>query len=102
MNDAEYAAIQGRSVALGISIPRTLIEAAMGVPPLTATERRVLMTELMSVKRLLGNLTNNVNQIARALNSDLAVEPVLIESVLRRAETAAGEVEDLAGRLGLS
>ncbi|MEU1132635.1 hypothetical protein ABZ383_22700 [Streptomyces sp. NPDC005900] len=101
MSDDEFAVIEGRARVLGISVQRVLIEAAMGVPPLTRTERQALHTELTSIKRLLGNLTNNVNQIARARNSDVDVQPKLIAAVLSRAAAAAGQAEDLLKRLGL-
>ncbi|MFH8350215.1 hypothetical protein [Streptomyces sp. NPDC018045] len=96
MNDAEFQMVQGRAVALGISVPRALIEAAIGVPPLTKSERAALNTELTGLKHLLGNLTNNVNQIAAALNSDVSVPAVQIRAVLARAEAAAARVEELA------
>ncbi|MEU5959204.1 hypothetical protein [Streptomyces sp. NPDC047525] len=101
MSDGEFAVIEGRGRVLEISVQRVLIEAAMGVPPLTQTERNAITSELLGLKRLLGNLTNNVNQIARARNSDVDVRPELIEAVLTRAEAAAGRVEELTERLGL-
>lgn len=88
--------VQARAIALGISVPRTLVEAAIGVPPLTRRERDVLHQELTGLKFLLGNLTNNVNQIARALNSDADVPTRQIRAVLERAAAAAARVEALA------
>ncbi|MFF7176854.1 hypothetical protein [Streptomyces pseudovenezuelae] len=96
MNDEEFTQVQARAIALGISIPRTLVEAAIGVPPLTRRERDALHQELTGLKFLLGNLTNNVNQIAKALNSDADVPTRQIRSVLERAAAAAARVEALA------
>jgi len=96
MNDEEFTKVQGRALALGISVPRALIEAATGVPPLTRKEREALHQELTGMKFLLGNLTNNVNQIAKALNSDADVPSRQIRAVLERAAVAASRVEELA------
>lgn len=101
MNDAEMLTVQARAIALGVSVPRSLVEAAIGVPPLTKREREALTQEVTGLKWLLGNLTNNVNQIARALNSDVEVPAEQIRAVLERAEAAAGRVEELAERFRL-
>ncbi|WP_143053698.1 hypothetical protein [Streptomyces sp. 2112.2] len=98
MTTAEYEKVSARAIVLGVSVPRALIEAAAGVPPLTRREREILYGELNGLKFLLGNLTNNVNQIARALNSDAEVPGQQIRSVLQRAEMAAGRIEELAER----
>ncbi|MGW1674599.1 hypothetical protein [Streptomyces sp. NPDC002324] len=96
MSDEEFALIQGRAIALGVSVPRALVEAATGVPPLTKSQRHALHQELTGVKLLLANLTNNVNQIARKLNSDVDVPTREIRAVLERAAVAAGRVDDIA------
>ncbi|WP_125264866.1 hypothetical protein [Streptomyces alboflavus] len=96
MSDEERAQVEGRAIALGISIPRALVEAATGVPPLTRTERKALHAELTGIKLLLGNLTNNVNQIARALNSNADRPTREIRAVLERAAVAAARVEQMA------
>jgi hypothetical protein len=96
MSDEERRKVEARAIALGISVPRALVEAATGVPPLTRSERLALHQELAGIKLLLGNLTNNVNQIAKALNSDADVPSRQIRAVLERAAIAAGRVEELA------
>ncbi|MFK0294784.1 plasmid mobilization protein [Streptomyces sp. NPDC090442] len=96
MTPEERARVQARAANLGISVPRALVEAAIGVPPLTRREREVLYGELNRLKFLLANLTNNANQIARALNSDVEVPPAMIRSVLERAESTVERVEALA------
>ncbi|MGX1976866.1 hypothetical protein [Streptomyces kronopolitis] len=98
MTTEEFERVSARAIVLGVSVPRALIEAATGVPPLTRREREILYGELNGLKFLLGNLTNNANQIARALNSDIEVPGQQIRSVLQRAEAAAGRIEELAER----
>lgn len=96
LNDDELRIVKGRAAALGISMQRAMIEATMGVPPLTRTERDTLHRELMAVRRQLAGLTNNVNQIAKALNSDGEVPAPQIRAVLDRSARAAERVEQLA------
>ncbi|MFJ8166513.1 hypothetical protein ACIRBY_37115 [Streptomyces sp. NPDC096136] len=96
MNDEEFAKVQGRAIALQVSVPRTLVEAATGVPPLTKTERHRLYEEVMAVRRLLGNATNNLNQVAKALNSDGEATDAQISAILRRLAVAVERTEDMA------
>lgn len=98
MNDDEFARVQSRAIALGVSIPRTLVEAAIGVPPLTRTERDRMYAEVMAVRRLLGNATNNLNQVARALNSDVEVPSEQIAGVLRHIARAVQRLDETASR----
>lgn len=58
------------AAAQHVTIPRLLVESALAAEAgETVTERRALMTELFSVYRLLGAVSNNVNQIAKATNA---------------------------------
>lgn len=60
-----------RSLALNVSIPRLLFEAATSPTPAeTPTARRAQLAELFRAHRTLASLGNNVNQMARALNAD--------------------------------
>lgn len=54
----------------GVSVPRLLLESALTQRAETITERRQLGFELTEVRRLLANLTNNANQVARFANSE--------------------------------
>jgi hypothetical protein len=96
MNDEEFARVQARALAMGVSIPRVLIESATGAPALTRTERSAYFTELMAMRRLLANLTNNVNQIARVLNSQGDVADREIRAALDRSAAATQRIEELA------
>ncbi|HZR49141.1 MAG TPA: plasmid mobilization relaxosome protein MobC [Streptosporangiaceae bacterium] len=66
--DAEYDAIAARAVEAGVSIPRLLVDGALirRRRPVVPT---ALTAELAGLRRLVANLANNVNQIARKLNS---------------------------------
>lgn len=102
MNDDEFAIVQARAIALGISVPRALLEATTGAPPLTKKERQALHAEMTGIKALLGNVANNVKQIAKALNSDADVPTRQIRAVLERATTAAARVDEFMQTYQLS
>jgi hypothetical protein len=95
--DAEYTAIAARATESKVSVQRYLAGCALArrkqaAPPPSLT------AELAALRRLTANLANNINQIARRLNSggttDAAIDPAL-EAVRRamdrldRALTAA-------------
>ena len=90
VTDEEHAVLSVLAVNAGVSIPRLLVEAAhasrAGGP--TVTEHREQLYELVAIRRLLANVANNVNQIARAANSgalvDVQDEAVAVFAVVRR------------------
>lgn len=54
-----------------VSVPRLLIESTLaGGVGETPTRRRAAMSELFGIRRDLAGVANNVNQIARAANTD--------------------------------
>lgn len=58
------------AAAQHVTIPRLLVESALAAEAgETITERHALMAELFAVYRLLGAVSNNVNQIAKATNA---------------------------------
>ena len=60
-----------------VTIPRLLVSSALSrdTARITVEQQRELLTELFAVHRLLGNMANNVNQIAKAVNSTGEVPP---------------------------
>jgi hypothetical protein len=68
-NDAEYEAIAARAASAGVSVQRFLADGAFASrrPPVSAPA--ALLAELAALRRLTGSLSNNINQIARWLNS---------------------------------
>jgi hypothetical protein len=83
--DAEYAAIAARATESRVSVQRFLAGCALtrrqAAPPPS------LIAELAALRRLTANLANNINQIARRLNSggtsDADIDPAL--AAVRRA-----------------
>jgi hypothetical protein len=52
-----------------VTVPRLLVESALSGKE-TPTQRRAALTELFALRRSLAGMANNVNQIARAANTD--------------------------------
>ena len=84
-----------------VTIPRLLVESALAGVGETPSQRRLAMTELFAIRRQLAGVTTNVNQIARAVNTDgrfplgSAAALARIEEVVERIDQA---IEGLAGR----
>jgi hypothetical protein len=107
LNNAEYQAISTRAAERKLSVQRFLLSCAL--PPNTAIQSArvssTLTAELSGLRRLTANLANNINQIARVLNSggvpDASI-PATADAV-RRAMTRldsvlSGMVPDHAAR----
>jgi hypothetical protein len=100
VTDDEHAVLSVLATDAGVSIPRLLVEAAhasrAGGP--TVTEHREHLYELVAIRRLLANVANNVNQIARSANSgalvDVQDEALAVFAVVRRvADRIAAAVD---------
>ncbi len=66
--DAEYEAIAVRAAAARVSVQRFLAEGALA-PRRQVVVPAALAAELSGLRRLLASLANNINQIARRLNT---------------------------------
>ncbi|MER5494248.1 plasmid mobilization relaxosome protein MobC [Streptomyces sp. NPDC002490] len=99
----ELATVQHAARAVGLTTAGFLADAAValarthGEARIWLTDQRALVEELMTVGAQLARAGNNLNQVARALNSgghsdhvDQAVAQVLKAAV--RVETAAVEI----------
>jgi len=69
LTESEREQLRSRAAELGVSVPRLLVESALGGSSETATERRRDIAELFEVRRLLATVANNVNQLARMANT---------------------------------
>jgi len=75
-----------------VTIPRLLVESALAGAGETPSQRRLAMTELFLVRRQLAGLTTNVNQIARAVNTDGRL-PVGSAAALARIEEVVEKID---------
>ncbi|MFC4431057.1 MobC family plasmid mobilization relaxosome protein [Citricoccus alkalitolerans] len=71
LSASEDAALSLAAVEQGVSVPRLLKESALAVSAgETATDRRRVLTALNVMTGQLARVGNNLNQIARGLNTD--------------------------------
>jgi len=68
LTEAEYADLITRAAAAKVSVQRFLVDRAMPAAR-AAAPPAALASELTALRRLTANLANNINQIARKLNS---------------------------------
>lgn len=69
LDDAEYDAITARAADSKVSVQRLLVSCALTRRSPASLAPSALAAELAGLRRLVANLANNINQIARRLNS---------------------------------
>jgi hypothetical protein len=93
--DAEYEAVAARAADSRVSIQRLLVAGALTSEPAT-TAPSALTAELAGLRRLVANIANNINQIARKLNSGgrpdvgIASAADAVQRTMRRLDAALG------------
>ncbi len=96
----EEARLVQLAAAQRVSVPRLLIEAALSAAVETPSERREAMAQLFALRRGLTGMASNVNQIARAANTE-GRAPVGTAQALEDLRAVVGKVdvaiEGLAG-----
>jgi hypothetical protein len=110
LDDAEYDAIAARAADCKLSVQRFLVSCALARrspagTPQVAGVRASLTAELTGLRRLTANLANNINQIARVLNSGGVPDgsiPAAVDAVRRATaridSVLAGLTPDPSGR----
>jgi hypothetical protein len=93
----EREQLRTRAAALGVSVPRLMVESALsGVE--TPTDRRRTTAELFETRRLLATVANNVNQLARAANISGQVDAGRwLEETLVDVDEVLGQLRQLTG-----
>ena len=92
--DVEYDAIAARATQARVSVQRFMVGCALTRRPHATAAPSALTAELAALRRLVVNMANNINQIARKLNSGGAPDasiPAAAEAVqraLRRLDAA--------------
>ncbi len=90
----EEAALLLRARALNVTIPRLMVESALAENDgKTAVQRRDELTELFHIRRLLASVSNNVNQIARAVNAGHGVDGEL-KHTLAAVDRVCGSLDE--------
>jgi hypothetical protein len=72
LSEEEQARLRARAEELAVSVPRLLVESALGDGVGSeggGVERRRALDSLFEIERLLATVANNVNQLARQANT---------------------------------
>ena len=102
VSEAEEAKLVVLAARHRVTIPRLLVMSTLErSDEITAADKRELLTELFVIHRLLGNMANNVNQIAKVANSTRELLPQT-DAVLSAAWSALRRVDREIERFGLS
>ena len=99
VSDAERERLRARAQEVGVTMSRLMVESALAKVESTAERERVLV-KLYRFERLLGNLANNVNQLAHQAN--IAGQVVAAERVtgyLDQLLEMRGQLQDLVDEL---
>ncbi|MEL7978373.1 MobC family plasmid mobilization relaxosome protein [Isoptericola sp. F-RaC21] len=82
------------AAAQQVTVPRLLVESALaGKSSETPAERRNAMVELFALHRLLANIANNINQIAKVANATGEVQAEL-SAVLDATRRTASRIDE--------
>ena len=98
VNALEDAQLRGRAVVAGVTVSRLLFESAMNSHIETDTARKEVVSEVFAVRRLMANVANNVNQLARYANSE-SVFPAEAEAVVAEYRSIVPRLSDALDRL---
>ena len=96
----ERLALEARAAVLQVTVPRLLIESALTPNVRTDTEWKKVAADIFELRRLMGTVANNVNQLARYANeegvfpADAAAVVAEYRVIVRRLDDA---VRALAG-----
>lgn len=102
VSEAEEAKLVVLAARHQMTIPRLLVMSALERSnEITAADKRELLTELFTIHRLLGNMANNVNQIAKVANSTRELPPQT-DVVLSAAWSTLHRIDGQIERFGLS
>ena len=98
VNALEDAQLRARAVVAGVTVSRLLFESAMNAHIETDTARKEVVSEVFAVRRLMANVANNVNQLARFANSE-SVFPAEAEAVVAEYRSIVPRLSDALDRL---
>jgi hypothetical protein len=102
VSEAEEAKLVVLAARHRVTIPRLLVTSTLErSDEITAADKRELLTELFVIHRLLGNMANNVNQIAKVANSTRELPPQT-DAVLSAAWSTLHRIDGQIERFGLS
>jgi len=100
VNGDEEVQLEARALVRAVTVPRLLVESALNAHIETDTDRKAAMAELFAVRRLLANVANNVNQIARFANEEKqfpADAKAIVQEYRALVPRISAAIEELSG-----
>ncbi|WP_158251531.1 plasmid mobilization relaxosome protein MobC [Cryobacterium sp. M91] len=101
VNAEEDAQLRARAVVAGVTVPRLMFESAMNAHIETDTARQEVIAEFFAVRRLMANVANNVNQLAKYANTE-SVFPQDAEAIVAEYRAIVPRLSDALDRLSES
>jgi len=98
LTETEWAELGRRAGALGVTVPRLLVESALVGDRQTVSERRAVLAAFMVAKRQASGAANNLNQLAKVANATGHV-PAEVGDAAARMAKAVEALETAAGRV---
>lgn len=77
----EQVQLEARAVVRDVTVPRLLFESAMSAGVQTSTDRKAAIAEMFAIRKLLANIANNANQLAKFANTEGSF-PAEAESII--------------------
>lgn len=102
VNEVEEAALNDCAAKQGVTVARLLVESALSDSSgETRTERENALSLYFRLERLLGNVANNINQIAKVANTTGSVDVTELRSYVAEARAIYVKLDALIDRNGL-
>ncbi|MFC5931825.1 plasmid mobilization relaxosome protein MobC [Cryobacterium melibiosiphilum] len=101
VNAEEDAQLRARAVVAGVTVSRLMFESAMNAHIETDTSRQEVIAEFFAVRRLMANVANNVNQLAKYSNTE-SVFPQDAEAIVAEYRAIVPRLSDALDRLAES
>ena len=101
VNAEEDTQLRARAVVAGVTVSRLMFESAMNAHIETDTARQEVIAEFFAVRRLMANVANNVNQLAKYANTE-SVFPQDAEAIVAEYRAIVPRLSDALDRLAES
>lgn len=99
VNEVEEAALNDRAAKQGVTVARLLVESALSDSSgETHAERENTLSLYFRLERLIANVANNINQIAKVANTTGSIDVSELRSYVAEAREAHLKLNDLIDR----
>ena len=101
VNANEDVQLQARAVVRDVTVPRLLFESAMSADVQTSTDRKAAIAEMFVIRKLLANIANNANQLAKFANTEGSF-PAEAESIITEYRAIVPQLSEAMRKLAES